>query len=420
MTTFREMDFLENGGLSVSQSPGAILAKEKSMLEIKECRFESNKGTFGGAISFYGQFLDIQGTDFVNNSARDSGGAIYGYLDRNADPKTAKTSTFQLQDCRFFSNEVFTGRIDRQGLLTQDALNLEVNTCIKFDLPADSGGALYLRGYETVKIDTVAFVRNKAVSAGGAIYLSDNPKVDIRTCIFLSNEALPDNEASNPLDAQLGGAIFAPFSELETEVQITSCNFTNNSAAYGGALHVVSPSTTKFELQQCSFTQNMALLGGGAIVFRNIERPLIQSSRFRNNTAFAGGALFITNGGGVITGDKNPKTGGMVFDNNAAYDGGAIYGTAFDSMLLRGRFERNRAYRKGGGICLIDGICSVDSRADRNFYYQEAQMYNNSAYSGGAIYAENLNYFTMIAGGDPEYVIFKKGEIDDTKNEFIE
>ena len=45
---------------------------------------------------------------------------------------------------------------------------------------------------------------------------------------------------------------------------VTNCNFTNNSAYYGGAIYLYSGS-----VENCNFTNNTASLSGGAVYFNN-------------------------------------------------------------------------------------------------------------------------------------------------------
>lgn len=405
---FRNVDFVNNEGTFELQSSGAILAKEKSTVEIEKCRFENNTATSGGAILFSGRSLSIQSSSFVNNSAENSGGAVYGSLDRQYDSKGSVGSKIQIQDCKFESNKALFAKIDTQGLTILNNIQLESHRYFEFDLPAESGGAIYLESYETVEIFSNLFKKNTAVSAGGAIYFSDNDNITITSCIFDSNAALPDQSLPNSVDLQLGGAIFAAFTEFETQMFITSCSFKNNSATYGGALHLVSPSSTKLELMGSNFTENVGSLGGGAIVFRNIESPFMRSCLFRNNSAFSGGAIFVTNGGGINIEVSVKLQRPTAFEDNTALDGGAIFAMGAGSVVIqRAFFERNRANKNGGGIYI------TDSRAGGTFSYNDARMYNNSAYSGGGIYMETLYDFSMSLGGSDE-------NRDGRLNEFFE
>lgn len=134
----------------------------------------------------------------------------------------------------------------------------------------------------------------------------------------------------------MGGAIFAAFTELKTEMSISTCNFKRNNAAYGGAIHLVSPVTTKFSISLSDFFNNTASLGGGAIAVRNIEAPILRDTFFQNNSAFVGGAIFITNGGGLFVQHTNTlvqKRKKVGFEGNAAFDGGAIYAIGFGTIL---------------------------------------------------------------------------------------
>lgn len=190
--SFRNVDFINNDGLSDAQSPGGNLGGDKSMIEIDQCRFGNCKGSSGGAILFYGRSLKIQGSNFMGNTAKDAGGAIYASLDRLYDTNGVDESKVQIRDCTFESNKVLFSKIDNQRMTTKESTRLETNRYFDFDSLGDSGGAIYAEGFETVEIVHVVFQQNEAVSAGGAIHVSDNDNITIVSCFFASNAVLPD------------------------------------------------------------------------------------------------------------------------------------------------------------------------------------------------------------------------------------
>lgn len=88
----------------------------------------------------------------------------------------------------------------------------------------------------------------------------------------------------------MAGAIYA----LNTNVQVTNCSFTNNSAltSSGGALYLDCGSATLYKcaynISSTNFTQNSAELDGGAIKYTYYQPTISSDSNFVNNTALYG------------------------------------------------------------------------------------------------------------------------------------
>jgi hypothetical protein len=75
---------------------------------IEECTFAGNAGSSGGAISSNGVLLTVRGCDFSDNSASESGGAIYANNEK----------AFRLQDTRLCGNtpdQISGGYLDLGG-----------------------------------------------------------------------------------------------------------------------------------------------------------------------------------------------------------------------------------------------------------------------------------------------------------------
>lgn len=130
---------------------------------------------------------------------------------------------------------------------------------------------------------------------------------------------------------QLGGAIHLSVFNADIEPVITKSSFENNSARFGGALHVVTQDETPVEIAQCHFQSNHAELGGGAVVLRNTGRTTWTGNEVIGNFAGIGGGLLLTNnafliGVGQARGDDGEPVSGKasLFENNTAIDGGAI------------------------------------------------------------------------------------------------
>ena len=405
-----DVGFIDNVGTEESSGGGGFHAEAMVHALIRGCRFERNTGISGGAISFGGSSLRVENSSFVANVASNTGGAIFAIQDTEARAEQP-ASQFTIVNTQFEGNSVLQGGFDLTEPMLTDSIPLEANPFLAFLQPTPSGGAIYVASYAEVGIEDCAFESNHAVPAGGAIYFSDNQKITIRNCAFDGNYAEPRQDNSYVADVQLGGAIFVTFYETTSDLSIERCTFKNNSAVYGGALHYVGPTKKTFNMRHCRFIDNRALLGGGAMVFRNIMAPGIQNTIFRNNTAFVGGAIFVTNGAGLSL------TEGILrysrFEGNIAFDGGAIFGIGSGTMIISHVFfVRNKAQRNGGAVCLIDA--TVRSYLE----LRKARMHNNSAETGGAMYIESVSAVSVTRGAvDTNAAAL--GLVDNPHNEFF-
>ena len=167
---------------------GAIHMEGKSTTNIDRNRFSNNKAFSNGAIRARGHYLgviNINGSQFNNNRADESGGAL------------GITESFLYIDmCMFNHNKLSkTGDSD--------------------------GGVMFLREV-LVKVNTTCFFNNEADRRGGAIY-AVWCTVTINNChsYFRNNEAYLS-----------GGAIFT----WDYTVHINRCEFSDNKAGHGGAM----------------------------------------------------------------------------------------------------------------------------------------------------------------------------------------
>ncbi|HIO70748.1 MAG TPA: hypothetical protein EYG60_02330, partial [Campylobacterales bacterium] len=170
---------------------------------------------------------------------------------------------------------------------------------------------------------------------------------------------------------------------------IQDCNFSNNSAEYGGAVF-----GENIQIANSTFTNNSvsgSYATGGAVYGHDIQ---IANSTFSNNSVSGsyakGGAVFgynleianstfsnnSANSGGAVSGG-NLEIENSIFSNNFANSGGAIYAIDDIMVITNSIFAKNRSFGNGGAVYIGGGKIT-------NSLFIE----NNSSKSGGAIFSE--------------------------------
>lgn len=214
--------------------------------------------------------------------------------------------------------------------------------------------------YETpisVTLMNINFINGNHDSSGGAISLNEN------------NSAYGD------------------FPDYPNYFYINSCNFTDNSAANGGAIF----SETWTSIYNCKLIDNSANENGGAIIFSG--PGYLTNSNLTDNFAKNGGAVFWNSEGSL---------GNCNFNNNKAEeDGGALYWAGGYSTsqhsctITQSTFNKNSA-NNGGAI-----YCTPGRRLTNYFQLTDSFFINNTAkLNGGAIHRVDSSYLIDAVGGD--------------------
>lgn len=228
---------------------GAIgIAEDGTLVTVTASTLTNNVATMFGTegpaanLVLHGS-LTISASTLSNNMGRENGGSIRSRSGRSI-VSTSNT----------FTNNIVTspGATTSGGAIGAFNTNLTVTSCI-FD-----SNALTLLGF-----------------GGGGAILFHNPfddgniyKLTVTSSIFKNN-----------IGSTFGGGAISVFgfsTNPSTSAAITSCVFTNNSAAIGGAISVDSLPTS---VTSCVFNSNKAWAAGGAISGINLFNML------SNNTA---------------------------------------------------------------------------------------------------------------------------------------
>lgn len=216
---------------------------------------------------------------------------------------------------------------------------------------ATPGGAVYFRpdGPARLEIEECVFTRNVGRWGGAVSMGGEGHEAILRGCLFRGNVATVFDGGA----VHLGG----------TPALVERCQFLENVAPHGGALHTFHGSA---EIRGCLFDSNqtMAAGRGGAISARHGIR--IVGTTFVNNSARTGGALFLSQMAAPAPGARIENS---TFSANVATTaaGGAIYAVNADVLLRHATLTLNHANSGaaadpfvGGGAIAVPEAASVN------------------------------------------------------------
>ena len=254
---------------------GALSSYQPAKIDISCCSFKINKATLGGAIFHFGNKLTISNTTFYYNAAVKSnlsyGGALHiqtrcsvyirwcGFKRNEAAKAGGAISYFgnklEISNTAFQHNGAVRGV--GGALFTSGSSDVNIShSCFKGNKAVVAGGAITGHYGNKLEILDTIFVSNIVKSNGGALFTYKQSIVKVCDCRFEGNKA-----------ASVGGAI----SHSENKLDIVNTTFQNSSARFtGGALdadpgsHVV--------IRYTSFKCNKGGFSGGAIsVIKNTQ-----------------------------------------------------------------------------------------------------------------------------------------------------
>ncbi len=393
VTAFTENGATENGGAiynngeiefdgkstytsnTATINGGAVYNDKEGTITSPEMEFVTNSApTYGGAV-YNNNVLSVTTCSFTENSSR-WGGALYNAAD-------GKVGNFTSESAEFKSNTVtdYGAAINNCGVVNVTSLVFENNTA---DL---RGGAIYNDAGGQIISETAQFKSNKALEFGGASY--NGGTMEFKTSTFTDNRAAfggavynnngstvtsENAEFSQNKATQKGGAIYN-LSTLDfgsKSILVSSdVSFRENEATEsGGAIY--NGSSVVVNLKGINFVKNKSVSAnkglGGAI--HNEGKLEIIDSVFEENTGTSGGAI-LTNSTSVLT------TSGVTYINNKANTlGGAIYNEGGTLTSTNDEYSGNSANSSGGGL-----YCERNS----NMTLNNASIHDNKANYGAGV-----------------------------------
>ncbi|WP_298519425.1 right-handed parallel beta-helix repeat-containing protein, partial [uncultured Methanobrevibacter sp.] len=401
-----------SASLSTAQGGGAIYWMSNNG-RVENCNFTENSAFAGGAIYYqgdktwsYAQNHSIVDSSFSNNvvnvlDSNNCGGAIYY---NSATDSVIENSNFTENSAMGSGGAIY----NYNGAGTQSITDSSFANNVANASTGGSGGAIVYESTKNAVIENVNFTENYAKSSGGAISFAKNSKISHgSTHSNITNANFIENTAEQ------GGAI--SYSSSGNAI-IEDVNFTENSASkYGGAIYSASSSDSRFA--NANFVENSAQSSGGAFYGSSTNNQVIVDSSFSKNTANGttykegGGAIFYSsssNGiienvnftensakavGGAIcyygTGNKNQLVNDSSFSKNTAnmsgssYGGGAIYWASPNGRIMDSTFDENSAKGSGGAILYYGSGSKNQTITGSDFSKNAANATSNG---GGAIY----------------------------------
>ena len=322
---------------------GALYTDSGCTVTVYKGTFQNNTSTatyngFGGVIGSSDGVVFIDQSYFTHNMANNSGGVF----------NIASKSTLNINGSEFSYNRA-------EGEYNGGVVNIEGSSVVinKSNFKHTYHGGV-IRGQNSV---IVIHNSNFDNNTGGVIRATQG-NIDVRNSEFTRNSA----EIS-----WYGGVMWLS----DTNISITECTFTDNTAYKGGVLEV---SQTNLNLISSKFYRNSAFWGG---VVRALAGSFVTTENhivIENNTGyqgvvhfmqstgiFSGMTEFINNKGSFIVHYSN-----VTFTTNTSFIGGSQLKT--DKIIM---------YQEGGAITGFQSDIALDGTCN---------LTNNSAENGGAIY----------------------------------
>lgn len=336
------------GGVFESNSAntsGGVLCAYSGKVTISGGTFTKNKAQWGGAILIGGgASLDIDGTKnnikFTENQAKYHGGAI----DFMQGKKTK--GAMNINNATFIKNQANMG-----GALYINGATASLTAgTYKRNTATNSGGGLYAKNAE-VTLNGCFYMENKALVNGGSIY-TEGGKVEVGNNAIIKNnqsggygggvclafsEASIKNSDVKENKASVGGGVFIysgrgsiESTNIESNVAEKDPNGENTRIG-GGVLALEGPNKgVEVTLNKCAIKTNQAFCGAGVTVGKGTVT--IEGTEFNGNTTGDGDDQNKRLGGGIYIDEESLAkiSGKSKFLNNVAGVGGAIFDASCD------------------------------------------------------------------------------------------
>lgn len=434
---------------SVHVDGGAAHIKKISIIMIDECEFVENSATNNGGVLYIGtessttadsddiySFLETRGeniiadenfavlvnsSQFIDNEAGQRGGVMY----------LSKNSSVMIINGMFNHNRAdFAG-----GVISVREFGSSAGVCacnFSNNMATTFGGVLEVINGGDIFVTDSVFDENFS-GDGGVVDCYNMSTFGVYKSNFTNNTARIGGVAAIRLGCKLltvkcsfwnnqGSDLGAVIHAFEgTNTTIHDCNFSQNSARFGGVFTMESHNNVS--INDSVINNNTARLDGGAIYMRTECRLVMNNSIVNHNTVNNNGIVLVNDNSFVMierttfNDNEADHDGGCLYVNDnstiiicrskltknfAGNSGGVLYGLQYSNInVTECTFDENSAQNSGGGIHVQKGTTVIIDKT--NFTINKAdyggvlRIYiNSTAIITSSIIAENR---ADVAGG---------------------
>ena len=394
------------------EGKGGVVSLSGTDCQLKVCNssFVNTTAAQGGTFNIEctklqsGSFLD---SNFLNNTARGSGGAVYIHSLGSTSNDTKHTTRAK---SNFNSQSVSVG---------DQSPNISITKCdFKNAISFCAGGAVHinlpralvrLRESNFTNCTSVPYctavgkTMEKRHRGGGAVYIM-SALMTPASHLVLVLESSSFVRCSSPINAT-GGALIVIY-EKKLMISINHTRFICNQALYGGAIGILYLKRSQIgrgeernyiTIENSNFSNNSALVNGGGICLEAntrstfiLEKVIMDS----NHGGKRGGAVsvyFIFN----LTLHKSNFSRNMA-DHGGALDLSYVKKLVVQDSLFKGNYalQSEQFGDYGGGAILVSierlaSCASENSKSD--LLFKDARFEGNAATTGGAVCLLNSN-----------------------------
>ena len=409
---------------SPAQYPSAVTIYNSSNVIIHSVSFIHNNG-IGLSMVNTGGLVTINRSIFDNNYIIDGsypgGGGLYieypfcfpgdvlnSLLSENS---VNSNSHYTISGC-YFTNNIAKKMNPPQSFYRS-------STCTKQTFGHGGGMSVFFRGNSTnnnIDIINTEFVGNTAVWGGGLFiefnHYANGNTVNIRGHSQFSNNNCED---SDDPDITGGGGVqitYAPFNSLISpsynNVTFSDCNFTSNSAFWGGGVSYIitaeklATGTNSLYFTNCHWHSNIAKFGAAVdlSLYRSMTVGMAQPVVFESCLFVSNNVLydrqsneFQLRGTGTVYANSIVVQLNKQIEFNANNGSALVLSDSYVSVTERCNvtFTRNRSWRGGALSLLASSWMNIEGNTTIMF------VENCADEVGGAIYAELTNEHNVIS-----------------------
>ena len=311
---------INNGNFEYNSGVDGVISSKDDTLTINNSYFKNNHGSNGAVIKSRLSNIIFNNSFFENNSA-DKFGVIY-----------SSTGNLSIDNCLFEGNSADIG-----SAIYGESNNVTVsNSLLKNN--HNNWSTIYL---EKSKLDIYNTTFANSTSKYATAIYNKNGETNIKKSKFVdlfakltagalafklsSNVIIEDCEFKNLISTKDGGAIFVdipgPFGPNKGKILINNSKFENCLSGFGGAYLQLGG---VLSIDNSNFTDNFAEFNGGAIYISCVNTTIDNSIFTENNVALTYDD-YPTYGGAIFSDNSLLNVYDSRFTNNSAVEGSAIY-----------------------------------------------------------------------------------------------